>query len=90
MKEEFDKNLFQGDEKSLDLFLVFDYNQVIFSSENWPDQLLDGDSWDTCLSGFNGLVNEVISFFNDEDMHKILIFKSPLKVSLCMEKGRFV
>ncbi|AKP52408.1 PAS domain S-box protein [Cyclobacterium amurskyense] len=67
MKEEFDKNLFQGDEKSLDLFLVFDYNQVIFSSENWPDQLLDGDSWDTCLSGFNGLVNEVISFFNDED-----------------------
>ncbi|WP_235114353.1 PAS domain S-box protein [Cyclobacterium qasimii] len=71
MEKEFDKDLFQGDEKSLDLFLVFDYSQVIFSSDNWQHQLSEKNSWDTFLSGFSGLVNEVNSFFNNPNQSQL-------------------
>lgn len=71
MKKEFDKNLFQGEEKRFDLFLVFDNSQVIFSSDNWQFQLSDETSWDTYLSGFNGLVDEVSSFFNDPNQSQM-------------------
>ncbi len=71
MEKEFDKDLFQGNEKSLDLFLVFDYSQVIFSSDNWQHQFTEQKSWDTYLSGFSGIVNGVQSFFNDGDQSQL-------------------
>lgn len=65
MEKEFYKNLFQGNEKSLDLFLVFDNSQVIFSSGNWLDPLSEGMSWENYLSNFKELVTDVKSFFID-------------------------
>lgn len=65
MEKEFYKNLFQGNEKSLDLFLVFDNSQVIFSSGNWQGLLSGGVSWVNYLSDFKGLVTDVKSFFKD-------------------------
>ncbi|AEL26790.1 PAS domain S-box protein [Cyclobacterium marinum] len=65
MEKEFYKNLFQGNEKSLDLFLVFDNSQVIFSSGNWQGRLSEEASWENYLSNFKGLVIDINSFFND-------------------------
>lgn len=74
MEKEFYKNLFQGNEKSLDLFLVFDNSQVIFSTDNWHGRLSDESSWESYLSEFNGLVNEIESFFNDDTQTQMQTF----------------
>ncbi|MDN3689327.1 PAS domain S-box protein [Cyclobacterium jeungdonense] len=66
MEKGFEQNLFQRSKNGSELFLVFDENQLLLAEGDWSPYKEKGSDWKAYLSGFDGLIPEIQTYFESE------------------------